>query len=125
MERCAWDRITFYHKGSAEELDELDAALASGQRIQAVFCECPGNLLLASPDLLRIHALAAKYHFVVVCDDSVSTAVNTDLLPFVDIVVTSLTKMFSGGCNVTAGRQVHSASLPNRLPSSSRSGRYW
>jgi hypothetical protein len=54
-------------------------------------------------DLPRIHALASNYN-IVGCDDSVSTPVNTDLVPFVDIVVTSLTKMFSGGCNVSAGR---------------------
>ncbi|KAK4150343.1 pyridoxal phosphate-dependent transferase [Chaetomidium leptoderma] len=121
LERGAWDGIALYHKGSAEELDDLDAALTSGQHIQALFCEFPGNVLLASPDLLRIHALATKYNFIVVCDDSVSTAVNTDILPFVDIVVTSLTKMFSGGGNVTAGRAVlnpqshHYTSIKSRL----------
>ncbi|KAL4756014.1 pyridoxal phosphate-dependent transferase [Aspergillus foveolatus] len=121
IERSAWERIIFYHRGSAEELDGLEASLASGQRIQALFCECPGNVLLASPDLYRIHALATTYNFIIVCDNSVSTAVNIDILPFVDIMVTSLTKMFSGGCNVTAGSVVlnpqspHYASIMSRL----------
>jgi cystathionine beta-lyase/cystathionine gamma-synthase len=94
LERSAWDKVTFYHQGSTEELDGSEVALASGQQIQALSCECPGSLLLASPDLPRIHALASNYNFIVGCDDSVSTPVNTDLVPFVDIVVTSLTKMF-------------------------------
>lgn len=106
VERTPFGKITFYYKGNAEELDQLEASLTCGRRIRALVCEFPGNVLLSSVDLYRIHSLARRYDFIVVCDDTVSTAVNTDLFPFADILVTSLTKMFSGACNVTAGRYV-------------------
>jgi len=35
---------------------------------------------------------------VVVCDDTVGTSINLKYWPLVDVVVTSLTKLFSGGC---------------------------
>lgn len=104
LKQSNWGKVSFYHYGDIGDLDDLEASLASGRRICALFCEFPNNLLLELPDLHRIRALADKYCFVIVCDDSVSTPINTDLFPFVDIRVTSLTKMFSGACNVTAGR---------------------
>lgn len=90
--------------GSTDELDALEAQLVAGEKIMALFCEMPGNPLLIAPDIARIKALSDKYDFVVVCDDTVGTFVNIDLLPFVDVVATSLTKLFSGGCNVMGGR---------------------
>jgi cystathionine gamma-synthase len=51
-----------------EELDELEASLVAGKRIQALFCELPGNPLLITPDLHRIRELADKYNFVVACE---------------------------------------------------------
>jgi cystathionine gamma-synthase len=104
MDRSPWDNVTSYHKGNKKVRNELEAALSFRRRIQALFCECPGNLLLATPDLLRIRSLAIKYSSIVLCDDSVVTAINIDVLPVVDIVLTSLTKTFSAACNVTAGR---------------------
>ena len=40
------------------------------------------------------------------CDDTVGTFVNVDILAEVDILCTSLTKMFSGACNVMGGSTV-------------------
>jgi cystathionine gamma-synthase len=51
-----------------------------------------------------VRALADEYDFVVVCDDTVGTSVNIDILPWVDVLVTSMTKLFSGACNVMGGR---------------------
>lgn len=102
-----FDRFTFYHKGIAAELDLLEASLSLGNRIACLFCEIPSNPLCSTPDLHRIRALADRFHFAVVCDETIGTFVNVDVLPFVDIVVTSLTKSFSGACNVMAGRCVN------------------
>lgn len=87
-----------------QELEELERELAAGRRIQMLFCDFPGNPQLGSPDLYRIRKLADKHGFIVVCDDTVGTFVNVDLLPYADILVTSLTKIFSGGANVMGGR---------------------
>lgn len=78
--------------------------MASGHRIACLFCEIPSNPLCATPDLHRIRKLADQYNFIVVCDETIGTYINVDVLPFVDVVITSLTKAFSGACNVMGGR---------------------
>lgn len=100
----AWD---FWGFGSDEELDHFEASLelpGAESQVQAVWCECASNPLLRTVDLARIHRLAEKYDFVVVVDDTIGSVANIDVLDVADIVVTSLTKSFSGYANVMAGR---------------------
>ncbi|KAI1820521.1 pyridoxal phosphate-dependent transferase [Xylaria intraflava] len=92
----------FYGRGSSEDLDDLEARLQSGEKFLALFCEFPGNPLLTSPDLVRIRQLADKYDFAVVVDETIGNF-NVNVLPFSDVVVSSLTKIFSGDCNVMGG----------------------
>ena len=94
----------FYGFGSSEDLDDLEKRLESGETYLALFTEFPGNPLLKSPDLRRIRELADKYHFVVVIDETVGNFLNVNVLPYADIVVSSLTKVFSGDSNVMGGR---------------------
>ncbi|RYP63078.1 hypothetical protein DL770_009466 [Monosporascus sp. CRB-9-2] len=107
-----FERFTFLNQGTSEELDELESSLASGRVIACLFCEIPSNPKCATPDLHRIRRLADQYQFVVVCDETIGTFVNVDVLPYVDVVVTSLTKVFSGACNVMGGSVVLNASSP-------------
>ena len=74
--------------------------------ILALFTEFPSNPLLRSADLSRLRTLADKYDFLVVIDDSIGNFINVETLPFADIVVTSLSKIFSGDSNVMGGRHV-------------------
>ncbi|KXX81307.1 putative cystathionine gamma-synthase [Madurella mycetomatis] len=103
------------YKYSAVDIDAFEALLASDPtlRFSALFTEFPGNPLLQSPDLARLHALARKYDFVLVVDDTVGTYANVSVLGSCDIVCTSLTKMFSGGCNVMGGAAVLSPWSPH------------
>ncbi|KAE8360604.1 pyridoxal phosphate-dependent transferase [Aspergillus caelatus] len=101
-----YKRSTLLSAGSKHELDELESSLAAGRRIQVLFCEVPSNPQLRTPDLPRIHALAAQYDFIVAVDDTLGTFVNIDVLPYVDVIMTSLTKIFSGMCNVMGGSVV-------------------
>ncbi|CAI6338410.1 unnamed protein product [Periconia digitata] len=96
----------FYGFGSSKELDDLETRLEGGQRFLALFCEFPGNPQLRSPDLERIHALADKYDFYVVVDETIGNFLNVNVLPYADIVVSSLTKIFSGDSNVMGGSLV-------------------
>jgi cystathionine gamma-synthase len=48
--------------------------------------------------------LADKYDFFIVVDETVGNFANVEVLPYVDIVVSSLTKVFSGEANVMGGR---------------------
>jgi cystathionine gamma-synthase len=99
-----WTTFILYGFGTEEELDILERRLVAGDRIRALFCELASNPLLASPNLPRIRALADRYQFVVVCDETIGTFVNVCVTPYVDIILTSLTKMFSGVANVMGGR---------------------
>ena len=92
------------YDNSDAELDRLDSDLETNpKRYTALYIEFPGNPLLGSPNLIRIHALARRYGFAIILDDTIATSVNLDLLPYADVICTSLTKMFSGACNVMGG----------------------
>lgn len=93
----------FYGHASSEELDELERLLKDGQRFLALFVEFPGNPLLTCPDLKRIRKLADEFNFAVVIDETIGTFANVNVLQYADIVVSSLTKIFSGGSNVMGG----------------------
>jgi cystathionine gamma-synthase len=96
----------FYGHGSSEDLDHLEERLIQGERFLALFTELPGNPLLTSPNLHRISELAKKYDFAVVVDETIGNFINVNVLSHVDIVVSSLTKIFSGDSNVMGGSAV-------------------
>lgn len=52
----------------------------------------------------RIHKLANEYDLIIVVDETVGNFVNVHVLSYVDIICTSLSKIFSGACNVMGGR---------------------
>lgn len=96
----------FYGNGSDEDLDALEEQLKAGERFMSLFCEFPGNPLLKCPDLRRIRKLADEYDFAVVVDETIGTFANVNVLPVSDIVVSSLTKIFSGDSNVMGGSAI-------------------
>jgi len=106
LRQGAWKNVLSFKYGTEKELDQLESMLLSGQRIHTLFCELPSNIKLSSPNLHRIRALADQYGFIVACDDTVAGYVNIDALPYVDVMISSLTKTFSGGSNVTGGSLV-------------------
>ncbi|KAI1149723.1 pyridoxal phosphate-dependent transferase [Nemania diffusa] len=93
----------FYGRGNTADLDALEARLRAGERFLALFCEFPGNPILTCPDLARIRRLADAYDFAVVVDETIGNFINVNVLPLADVVVSSLTKIFSGDCNVMGG----------------------
>lgn len=96
----------FYGHASESDLDDLEKRLKNGERFLALFCEFPGNPLLTCPDLVRIRHLADTYDFAVVVDETIGAFANMNVLPYADIVVSSLTKIFSGDCNVMGGSAI-------------------
>ena len=98
--------VIFHGHGNAAELDDLEQKLHAGERYLAVFCEFPGNPLLKSPNLGRLRALADQFDFAVVVDETVGNFLNISILPYADIVVSSLTKIFSGDSNVMGGTMI-------------------
>ena len=96
----------FYGNGSSEDLDDLEMRLKAGERFLALFCEFPSNPSLKCPDLKRIRKLADTFDFGVVVDETIGNFINVHVLPYADIVVSSLTKIFSGECNVMGGSSI-------------------
>ncbi|KAJ1023218.1 hypothetical protein NDA16_003371 [Ustilago loliicola] len=109
----------FYGLGVDTDLDALEQLLAAQQNtnvdgagkdapapILALFCEFPSNPLLRSPNLPRIRQLANRYNFLVCIDETIGNFVNVEVLPYADVLVSSLTKVFSGDANVMGGSMV-------------------
>jgi cystathionine gamma-synthase len=104
----------FLGHGLDSSLDELEALLDAPTPIQSLFTEFPSNPLLRSADLPRIRALADKYGFLVVVDETIGNFVNVQVLPWADVVVSSLSKVFSGDSNVMGGRCASHTLFPLR-----------
>jgi cystathionine gamma-synthase len=96
--------------GTEEELDVLDtyleAELKEGRKVQAAWCEFPSNPILATPDLGRLRKLADKYDLVLIVDETIGSFCNLDVMGAADVVVTSLTKSFSGYADVMGASAV-------------------
>ena len=90
-------------------IDDLEQLLASEggtpdhPAILALFTDVPGNPELRTADLPRLRALADLYHFPIIIDETVAHHLNVQVLPYADVVVCSLTKIFSGLANVLGG----------------------
>ncbi|KZS87275.1 PLP-dependent transferase [Sistotremastrum niveocremeum HHB9708] len=100
----------FFGHGTDADADALEAMLEAAPvdspPVLALFCEFPSNPLLRSPPLKRLKDLAAKYKFLIVIDETVGNFANVEVLPFADMVVSGLTKVFSGDANVMGGSMI-------------------
>lgn len=102
----------FYGHGSEADLDDLESRLKQGEKYLSLFTEFPGNPLLNTPNMKRIRSLADRYDFAVVVDETIGNLINVNTLKYADVVVSSLTKIFSGNSNVMGGSAVYN---PNSL----------
>lgn len=99
-------------RGTAQELAELESNLQELDKagrcgeMQALWTEFPANPMLSSADLAALRKLADKYHFALIVDDTVGSFCNVDVLGVADILVTSVTKSFSGYADVMGGSVV-------------------
>ena len=94
--------VEFFPNGDQHDLLQLNELLNS-TRVAGLFCEIPSNPLLASPNVTELSQLAARHGFPLAVDDTLGAVINTDVLPVVDMLTTSLTKFFSGAGDVIAG----------------------
>ncbi|MCO5549613.1 hypothetical protein L7F22_003086 [Adiantum nelumboides] len=96
----------FLGHGDVADLERLENLLKGGQKITALFCEFPSNPLLRSPNLVKLRKLADEYDFLIVIDETVGNFINVEVMPYADIVVSSLTKLFTGEANGMGGSLV-------------------
>lgn len=104
LQRLVFERVTFLGDG---RFGDLRAALSSGGgEVSGIWTEFPSNPLLKCPSLDEIFALLKEKHpqTALIVDDTIGNPWNTRTLPHVDVVVGSLTKIFSGASNVMGGR---------------------
>lgn len=106
--------VHFFPRGDQQELGQLTDLLRS-EAVSAIFCEFPSNPLLNSPDLATLADLSRCHDVPLVVDETLATYVNVDLRPWADVLVTSLTKYFTGVGDVLAGAVVGNPSSP-RFP---------
>ncbi|KAG5981329.1 hypothetical protein E4U55_003080 [Claviceps digitariae] len=97
----------FYGFGTLSEMELLEDYVymlsQQDRTVQYVWCECASNPLLQTVDLDRMRRLADRYGFVLIVDDTIGCSANVDVLGVADMVVTSLTKSFSGYADVMGG----------------------
>lgn len=106
----------FQHLPLGTEFDALEklaeAESSAGTPLLAVWTEFPSNPLLVSSDLTRLRQLADQYRFALIVDDTIGGFCNIDVQGVADIIVTSLTKSFSGYADVMGGSVVLCPSSP-------------
>lgn len=96
------ERKIFIHDPT--NLDELAAILADqGDKVAGIISEIPTNPLVQTTDPDRLLELARHYGVALMVDPTVSSIVNVDVLPFCDVLVTSLTKYVSHEGDVLMG----------------------
>lgn len=102
QQKFSSDGCLFLPHGDERDMEQLRQYLRS-EPVCAVFCESVANPLLAVSDLNELRRLADEYGFVLVIDDTLDAFVRDSVIPLADVVVTSLTKYFSGYGDVLAG----------------------
>jgi len=79
------------------------AEILAREPVSAIICEFPGNPLLRGSSIPALSQLARTHGVPLIVDDTPATYANVQLFPYADMVVTSLTKAFSGEGDVMAG----------------------
>ncbi|KAF0684630.1 Aste57867_23434 [Aphanomyces stellatus] len=104
MRRTEWSagNVLFYPHGSDDDVD----AIAKLDSIAAIFTEFPTNPLLRSADLKRLADIAHRHNTVLVVDDTIGSYNVQVMEAGVDLVATSLTKIFTGTGTAMGGSLV-------------------
>ena len=98
----------FFPVGDNQDLHVLNEQL-SDENVTGIFCEFPMNPLMKSPNLDRLAQIAKKNQVPLIVDDTIGTFHNIQVIPPADVLVTSLTKFFSGVGDVMGGAIVINA----------------
>ena len=89
----------FFVHGLDSDIDALESLLeeasssSSTPPVLALFMYFPSNPLLHSVNLPRLRELADKYDFLIVVNETIGNFVNVSIMPYADIVISSLTKV--------------------------------
>ncbi|KAF5534598.1 cystathionine gamma-synthase [Fusarium mexicanum] len=93
--------------------DWLKHEKEEGRPVSHAFVEVPGNPTLETVDTKRLKELSEEYGFFLIVDDTISGFANVDVLSSSDVLLSSLTKSFSGYANVMGGSIVLNPTSPH------------
>ena len=102
----------FFADNCTDILSDWDSLLG-GDPIAGVFTDLPGNPLLGTADVVRLYARLREKGIPLVIDDTIGTFFNVDALSHSDMVMSSLTKNFSGVSDLLAGCLVLNRTSPH------------
>lgn len=86
------------------DTEKMDAVFEQyGERIAAVVTELPTNPLVQTLDVVHLSERCQAVDAVRIFDPTISSVANVNVLPYTDVLVTSLTKYASGGGDVMIG----------------------
>jgi methionine-gamma-lyase len=86
----------------ATDVENVARAIRPNTRV--LYCECPGNPLLALIDLEGLARLGREHNAVTICDNTFATPVNQRPLEWgIDVVIHSATKYLDGSGDCTGG----------------------
>ena len=110
------------HLGSEESLDieydvsdmsKLEQKIQSyGDQLAAVVVECPSNPLIQICDLPRLAQAVRSAGAILIVDPSVASILSINVLPYADVIVSSLTKYSAYEGDVMAGAIVVNRESP-------------
>lgn len=103
--------VEFFPMVTEADLRKLDALVARGE-VSGVFCEFPTNPLLQSLDLGSLSNRLRAHRVPLVIDDSLSSFANHHFGDCADILVSSLTKSFSGMGDAMGGTAIFNPTSP-------------
>jgi cystathionine gamma-synthase len=90
-------------------------SIAKAESLAGLFSEVPTNPLLQCADFARVRSLIGDAPLVL--DDTVGSVVHVDAFRVADVVITSLTKAFSGEGDVMAGSVILNRASPHHAAS--------
>lgn len=92
----------YLNEATGESFDEALRRIRAGE-FAGVFNEVPSNPLLRTVDLPRLADACRASRTPLILDDSATGPLNVDVLPYADVLTSSLTKWVSGAGDVMAG----------------------
>ncbi|KAK4499632.1 hypothetical protein PRZ48_010150 [Zasmidium cellare] len=91
----------------------LESAIWNAEdNFRVIWTEVPSNPLLTTADLIKLRTIADKHKITLIIDDTIGSFCNIDILGVADILITSLTKSFSGYADVMGGSLVLNPASP-------------
>lgn len=94
--------VVFLAEAKGEDL-RIAIGRIKDREFSAVYVEMPSNPLLRTANIIEISKACRTSQTPLIIDDTVGSHYNIDVLPYADIVTTSLTKWISGKGDVMAG----------------------